>query len=163
MRISGADQPELIRIHPKLRFHLETVLERGTRILELQHLRLLHFREVEVALVPTLEVRELVVRRKERMRFAVAFDLRDFVERLPTHAILCICAIDLLAGERLDDREHAAVAQITVVRDGEDLARRFFPRTSPSISTGRADWDCRAAVAWCKARSGSPSGHHRER
>ena len=53
--------------------------------------------EVEVALVPDLEVGELVVRRQERMRLAVALDLRDFVEPLPLRARLDVLARDALA------------------------------------------------------------------
>ena len=162
MSVSGTDQPELVRIDPKFRFHFEAVLKRRARILEFEHLRLFLHAIVEIAFVPAFEVGELVVRRKEWMRLAVAFDLRDFVQRLPAHAIFCVVAVDLLAGERLDDREHAAVAQIAVMRDCENC-HRFFLRTSPSISTSRADYHCPAAFAWCKARSGSPSDRHRER
>ena len=55
------------------------------------------------------------------MRLPIALDLGRFVERLPAHPVLGILTINLLPGERLDDREHAAIAQITVVRECEDL------------------------------------------
>ena len=122
VRVGRADHAELVGIDAELVFQLETVLERRAGVLELEHLRLLEFAEVEVALVPALEVGELVVGREERMRLAVALDLRGFVEALPLRAGLGILAVDLLAGERLDDREHAAVAQVAVVRDGEHVA-----------------------------------------
>ena len=146
VRVGAADQAELVGIHAELGFQLEAVLERRTGVLEFQHLRLLHLGEVEVALVPALEVGEFVVGRKKRMRLAVALDLRGLVERLPAHAVLGIFAVDPLAGERLDDREHAAVAQIAVVREGEDFGAGLFLVPSPSTSTDRADWGCRAAA-----------------
>src|SRR5687767_6098023 len=55
------------------------------------------------------------------MRLAVALDLRGLVKRLPANAVLGILTIDASAIERLDDREHAAVAEIAVVRQSEDL------------------------------------------
>ena len=126
VRVGAADQSELVRIDAKLCFELEPVLERRTRIFEFEHLGLLRFAEIEIALVPALEVGELIVRRKKRMRLAVAFDLRHFVERLPAGASVGVGAVDLVAGERLDDREHAAVAEIAVVRQGEHFAAGFF-------------------------------------
>ena len=55
------------------------------------------------------------------MRLAVALHLRGLVEPLPLRARLGILAIDRFA-ERLDDREHLAVAQVAVVRDGQHAA-----------------------------------------
>ena len=138
MRIGAADQAELVGVHPELGFHLEAVPERRPRVFEFQHLGLLDFGQIEVALVPALEVRELVVRRQERMRLAIALDLRGLVERLPAHAVLGIFAVDPLAGERLDDREHAPVAQIAVVREREDFgAGLFFGRGHPFPQVAR--------------------------
>ena len=138
MRIGAADQAELVGVHAELGFHLEAVLERRPGVLEFQHLRLLDFGEVEVALVPALEVRELIVGRQERMRLAVALDLRGFVERLPAHAVLGIFTVDPPAGEQLDDREHAAVAQIAVVREREDFgAGLFFGHRHPLPQVAR--------------------------
>ena len=78
------------------------------------------------------------------MRLAVAFDLRDFVERLPAHAILGVFAVDLLAGERLDDREHDAVAQIAVMGESEHVAAGFlfegrhpFPQVARIVTAER--------------------------
>src|SRR5436190_22018084 len=110
MSVSGTDQPELVRINCKLGLHFEAVLKRRARILELQYLSLFQHAQVEIAFVPTLEVGKLIVRRKEWMCLAVAFNLCAFIERLPSHAILGIFAIDLLPRERFDDREHDAVA-----------------------------------------------------
>ena len=94
VRIGAADQAELVGIHPELGFHLETVLERRTCVLEFQHLRLLDLSEIEVALVPALEVREFIVGRQKRMRLAVTLDLRGLVQRLPANAVLGIFAVD---------------------------------------------------------------------
>ena len=138
MRIGAADQTELVGIHPEFGFHLETVFERRTGVLKFQHLRLLDFGEVEVALVPALEVREFVVGRKKRMRLAVTLDLRGLVKRLPTNTVLGIFAVDPFAVERLDDREHAAVAQIAVVRKREDFgAGLFFGHRHPLPEVAR--------------------------
>ena len=132
VRIGAADHAELVGIDAEFGFQLQAVLECGAGILEFQHRRLLQFSQVEIALVPTLEVGEFIVRRKERVRLAIALDLRHFVERLPAHPVLGVFAVDLLAGERLDDREHAPIAQIAVVRDREDLGSGFlFARGHP--------------------------------
>src|SRR4030095_15353159 len=56
------------------------------------------------------------------MCLAVALDLRRLIERLPTHAVLSVVAINALAGERLDDRKHAAIAQVAIVGEGGPLA-----------------------------------------
>ena len=100
MRVGRADHAELVGIDAELRLELQAVLQRRARILELQHLRLLGYAQVEVALVPALEIGELVVGREEGMGLAVALDLRRFVEALPLGARLGIFAVDRLAGER---------------------------------------------------------------
>ncbi len=100
MRIGAADQTELVGIDAEFGFHLEAVLERRAGILELQHLRLLHLGQIEVALVPALEIGKFVIGRKKRMGLAIALDLGGFVERLPTGAVLGVFAVDALAGER---------------------------------------------------------------
>src|SRR3984885_7433879 len=102
MRVRAADESELVRIDTELGLHLQAVLESGADIFELQHLRLLHLRQIEVALVPAFEIRKLVVGRKKRMGLAVALDLSSLVERLPAHAVLGIFPIDPLALERLN-------------------------------------------------------------
>ena len=130
MAVGAANETELVRIDPELRFQLQAVLERRTRIFELEHLGLLRFAEIEIALVPALEVGELIVGRNKRMRFTVAFDLRQFVERLPARAAFRVRAVDSVAGKRLDDREHAPVAEIAVVRQRQNFAAGFFFRRS---------------------------------
>jgi len=37
-----------------------------------------------------------------------------------------LVAVDSFAGERFDDREHAAIAQVAIVRDSEYLTAGFF-------------------------------------
>src|SRR6204780_4727798 len=128
MCIGAADQTELVGIHAEFGLHLEAVFERRTCILKFQHLRLLEFSKVKVALVPPLEGRELIVGRKKWMRLAVAFDLRGFVKRLPTNSVLGIFAVDPFSAKRLDDREHTAIAQIAVVRESKDFSAGLFLR-----------------------------------
>src|SRR5882757_3111680 len=60
------------------------------------------------------------------MGLAVTFDLRGFVERLPTGAVLCIFAVDSFAIERLDDWKHPAVAQIAIVCKRKNFGTGFF-------------------------------------
>ena len=96
MRVGAADQSELVRIDAELGFQLEAVLERRARVFELEHLGLFRFAEIEIALVPALEVGELIVGREERMGLAVAFDLRHFVERLPAGAAVGVGAVDFI-------------------------------------------------------------------
>ena len=78
------------------------------------------------------------------MRLAVAFDLRDFIQRLPAHAILGVFAVDLLRCERLDDREHDAVTQIAVMSESEHVAsgllfegRHPFPQVARIVTAQR--------------------------
>ena len=110
VRVGAADQAELVGIDAELLFQLQTILQRRAGVLEFQHFRLLQLGQIQVALVPTFEVGEFIVGRQEGVRLAVALDLRRFIEWLPADAVLGILAINLLAGERFDDREHAAIA-----------------------------------------------------
>ena len=119
--VGRADHAELVGIDAELRFELEAGLQRGTRIFALQHLGLLRFAEVEVALVPQLVAGELVVGREVGMRLAVALDLRRLVERLPAGACLGVFRGQRLAGRGIGlRREHPAVREIAVVRDGQN-------------------------------------------
>ena len=133
---------------PSSAFELEPELQRRARIFELQHLRLLELAQVEVALVPALEIGELVVGRKEGMGLAVALDLRRLIEALPLRTGLGIFAVDRLAGEGLDDREHPAVGKIAVVGDGEHVAaglvlvgRHPLPQVARIVAAERAHRD----------------------
>ena len=56
------------------------------------------------------------------MGFAVALGLAGLIEPLPLGALLRVLPVHWLTGERFNDREHAAVAQVTVVGDGEHAA-----------------------------------------
>ena len=153
MRVGRADHAELVGIDAQLLLELEAVLERRARVFELQHLGLLELGQVEIALVPALEIGELVVGRQEGVGLAVALDLRRFVEALPLGAGLGIFAVDRLAGERLDDRKHAAVGEIAVVGDGEHVAAGLvlvgchpFPQVARIVAARRQ--------ARCRARPG---------
>ena len=57
--------PNLYGIDAEFLFKLEAELQGGAGILELEHLRLLQFAQVEIAFVPALEIGELVVRRQD--------------------------------------------------------------------------------------------------
>jgi hypothetical protein len=78
VRVGAADHAELVGVRAELLLQLRPS-RAPTRVLELEHLGFLSYAHVEVALVPALEVGELVVRREERMRLAVALDLRGLV------------------------------------------------------------------------------------
>ena len=60
------------------------------------------------------------------MGFAIAFDLRNLLKRLPLCSGMCIFEIYLLACERFNDGEHNTVAQVTVMCDSEHLPCNFF-------------------------------------
>ena len=111
---------------PSSPFELQAEFQGGAGILELEHLRLLQFAEVEIALIPALEIGELVVRRQIRMGLAVALDLGRLIETLPLGARLGIFAVDRLAGEGFDDRKHAAIGKIAVVSDCKYVAAGLF-------------------------------------
>ena len=113
--------PNLNGLTPSSCSSLSPSFKPGAGIFVLQHLRLLELGQVEIALVPNLEAGELVIRRQEGMRLAVALDLRHLVDRLEPRPRLGIGARQPAALE-IDQREHAPVRQIAVVRDGEHLA-----------------------------------------
>src|SRR6185437_2269562 len=56
------------------------------------------------------------------MGFAVALGLAGLIKPLPLGALLRVLLVHRLTGERFNDREHAAVAEVTVVSDGEHAA-----------------------------------------
>src|ERR1700752_14249 len=60
------------------------------------------------------------------MGLAIAFDLRGFVERLPTGAVFRLFAVVPLAVEGIDDWKHPAVAQIAVVRERKNFGAGFL-------------------------------------
>ena len=126
MRVGRADHAELVWVDAELVLELQAEFQRGAGILELEHLRLLQFAQVEVALVPALEIGEFVVRRKVGMCLAVALDLGRLVETLPLGTRLGVFAVDRLAGEGFDDRKHAAIGKIAVVGDGKHVTAGLF-------------------------------------
>ena len=102
VRVGRADHAELVGVDAELVLELQAEFQRGAGILELEHLRLLQFAQVEVALVPALEIREFVVRRKVGMCLAVALDLGRLIETLPLRTRLGVFAVDRLSGEGFD-------------------------------------------------------------
>ena len=125
MLIARADHAERIRVDPELAFQLEPEFERGTRIFVLEHR--VSFRRRgggDIADVePSLEVGEFVVRREEGVGLAVALDLGHLHNRLVTDARLGVGRVHRPPVTGLG-REHETIAQIAVVRDGEDLTAR---------------------------------------
>ena len=123
MRVGRSDHAELVRIHPQLLLQLQTDLQGGARVLALQHVVLLELAQVEIGLVPKLEVGEFVVLGKERVRLAVALDLGHLVQRLPLDARLRILTRQRLFAGGVDvPREHPAVGEVAVVGDRQYLA-----------------------------------------
>ena len=77
---------------------------------------------LRLPLSQVLVVGELVVRRQERVRFAVSLDLGRLVERLPLRPGICVLAGQRLLGDRVDHREHEPIRQVAVVGDGQNIA-----------------------------------------
>ncbi len=90
MRVAAADKAELVGVRAQLRFEHEAVLERRAGIFKFEHVLRLRHAAVEVALVPDLEVGELIIGREVGMRLAGALGLGDLVEPLPLGARLHI-------------------------------------------------------------------------
>ena len=100
MGIGRSDDAELERVDAELLLVGEAALVGFARVLARVHVRRRRF-GAKVGLVKALEVRKLVGRRERRMCFAVAFHLRDFVERLPPAAARGVVAVErLLRRER---------------------------------------------------------------
>ena len=120
--VGGADHAEFVGIGTQLLLDLQTQLKRAPRVLVGQHVILLELAQVQVALVPGAVVGELVVRRKERVSFAIALDLGDFVKRLPLRPGFCVLPGDGLVVHMVDQWKHETVRQVAVVSDGEHVA-----------------------------------------
>ena len=78
------------------------------------------------------------------MRFPIPFDLRRFIQALPLRTRFRIFAIDRLAGEGLDDREHPAVGEIAVMGDRQHapaglvlVGRQPFPQIARIVAAER--------------------------
>ena len=116
--VGRADNAELVRVYPHLRFQQQPALQGFANIFAGEHVRSLGFVAQQVADLPAgnAEASELVIRRKERMRFAVALDLGDLDHRLQPGAALGIGRRHWPTA-RLRQFEHQAVGQVRVVRD----------------------------------------------
>ena len=113
---------ELVGVDAQLLLELEAVLQRRAGIFEFEHVGRLGDRQVEIALVPALEIGELVIRRQEGMRLAIALDLRHLIESLPLVADFRVLAVDRRIRPRLDHREHSPVRQIAIMGDRKHAA-----------------------------------------
>ena len=125
VRIGAADHAVLVGIDAELLLKLETVLERGAGVFELQHFWLLIRAQVEVASVPSLVIGEFVIGREERMRLAVALHLGGFNQRFELGARLGVLPRQRIAADRIDERKHKSVGKIAVVRNSKDAATGF--------------------------------------
>src|SRR5579871_1328635 len=80
----------------------------------------------EAALIPCLEIGELIVGGERRVRFTVALHLGDFVDRLPAHPPLRVVAIQRLPRGQRYIVEHQAQREVAVVRNGQYAAARLL-------------------------------------
>ena len=126
MRVGRPDHSEFIGVDAEFLFDFQTVPKSRTGIFELKHVIRLQHAEVEIALVPLFIAGEFVVRRKKGMRLAISLDLRYLVDSLPERARLRVLAIDWLASEGLNEREHSSVAKVAVVSESQHLAASFL-------------------------------------
>ena len=117
VRIGRTDHAELEWVRPDLLLILEAALERLARVLARQHVRCVDG-SPKATLVPGFEIRELILRREHRVRFAVALHLGDFVDRLPAHSPQRVVAVERLLRSQGNIVEHHATGEIAVVRDG---------------------------------------------
>ena len=121
MRVSTRRKTELEGVGTKLLLEHEAVLERLAGILVLDHARLLGS-QVQVTLVPGLEVGKFVGRRQARMSLAVALDLCYLVKSLETHPRPGVFLGQRLAAVGLHSIEHEPIREVAVVGDGKDFA-----------------------------------------
>jgi len=131
VRVRAPDHPELVGIDPELLLQHQAGLQRFTAVLPAQHVLRLQLGPVEVRSIPRLVVGELVVRRQEGVRLAVALDLRGLHQGLEARPHPRELRGERLAVESLD-REHAAVAEVAVVRYGEHLGPRLLLKIGES-------------------------------
>ena len=71
----------------------------------------------------SLIIRELVFGRQEWVSFAIALHLRDFEQRFPAASHLRVCFVDTSSIAHCL-REHYTVADIAIMRYGQNLASR---------------------------------------
>lgn len=101
MRVAAADQAELVGVGAEFLLQFQAVLVGRAEVFKFEHVLRLRNAAIEIALIPDLEIGELVIRRQERVRLAGALGLGRFIEALPFRARFDIAAIEFLA-EGLD-------------------------------------------------------------
>ena len=122
MGVGRTLQSEFVRVHTHLFLDPEPPEKRGTNVVSGVGGRGVSTRvdDVSIALVPQLEVCELVLRRKERMGLGCALDLQHLNQRLPPHAGPRILGADgtTFAVHHL---EHPSAGEVRVVGDGDEV------------------------------------------
>ena len=83
MTVGSANQAELVGIGTESCLDGQAAFQRFASVFAGQHVVGLGFRNIEIANIPGLVIRKLVVRRQEGMGFAIALDLGGFVQRFP--------------------------------------------------------------------------------
>ncbi len=119
VRVGGGSETELVRVEALGALHREPVLERlpGVAADDVRDAP----RRIAQEHRHDLEAGELVVGRKQRMRLRRAFELVDLDQPLVAIARSGIGGVDRTALGVDLDREHPAVGEVRVVRDGEEL------------------------------------------
>ena len=116
--VGAANHAKSIGIGADASLQREAALQSGPCIRAGVHVRRCFCRIRDVVLIPALEIGKGVVRRETGVGFAIAFELRDFCDRLPAHAALRVVGVDRVAIVG-DGVPHEAVAEIAIVRNRE--------------------------------------------
>ena len=124
MRVGAPDHREAKRVHPDLCLQQESVLKGCPRITSRVHRRSRLLNPKNIRLVPSLVVREFIIRRQEWVRFAVPLDLRHLHDRLITRTRRRVRCVDRVP-VRILDGEHASVTQVRVMRNRKCFAARL--------------------------------------
>ena len=123
VRVGAADHAELVGIHAELLFELQAVLAAPSGHTRIRASPASSARSRRDCPCPI--ARSWRTRRSAKGAGWVSpspLIWRGLVEPLPLARVLRILPVHRLAGERFDDREHAAVAEVAVVGDGEHAA-----------------------------------------
>ena len=122
--IGAADHPELEWVDAGCRLQLQSGLERLARIFALEPLVAMRLDHADIRTIPAFEIRELIVRRQKRMRFAVALDLRDLEQSFEVCPGTRIVGVERRA-IRHQGREHAAATQVRIMRNAQHAPARL--------------------------------------
>src|SRR5262249_34894175 len=121
MAVGAADQAELKGVRAQLLFQRQPSLERRPRVAAREHFLGGLLKATQVYFVPDFEIGEFIVGRQSGMGFARSFGLGDLNDRLTAGPRLGVGTVDRFAAPRFHGK-HAAVAEITIMREGEQTA-----------------------------------------